>query len=332
MNRHELLTTMVTTVFAAAVSVGAYAQEAQSSPATAAKPAVAKPAAIAKPAAPVKSDLEKKVDAGVRELDARYKLTDEQKTRLAALVKSQIEQEAAWTQQNEAKLKALDEQAKKLAEERKAVDDSRAAMKAEQRKAIETVITPEQRLAAVMNELLSRDAGRYLAVLDDSAKGKLNDAAKTAATDLMGIVETDAKKRRDAEAAVLAKMREATAGVVTTEVRQKGETGALYGSVTRSLRNVKLEADQEAKVKALCEAAAKQKLDLASEQALLGRKLDELRAKQQGRPEGEIQKRIVDEILTAEQKDAMQGKAKPKTAQPKDPNAKAAKGAAEAAK
>jgi hypothetical protein len=311
MKSRKLFTTLVATAFTAAVTVGAQEQEAEPAPKAAAKPAAAKPAA------PVKSELEKKVDAGLRDLDTRYKLTDGQKTQLTALLKTHIEQEAAWNQANEAKLKALADQDKKLAEERKALDDARAAMKAEQAKAIGGVVTPEQKLAAVMNELLSRDAGRYLAVLDDSAKSKVNESAKVAATDLLGITESDAKKRRDAETAVLGKMREAVGGVITTEVRQKGDAAALYGSVTRGLRNVKLDANQEAKVKAMCEAVAKQKLDLASEQATLSKKLDDMRVKQQAKPEPDLQKRIVEEILTAEQKDAMQGKAKPKAEQPK---------------
>ena len=266
-----------------------------------------------KPAAAPKTELEKKVESSVQSLNARFALTDQQKSGLPALIKTQIEEESAWAQKNADKIKSLDEQLAKLGAERKQLDVDREQLRASQRRAVEAILTQDQKLAAAVNDLL-RSESRYVAILDDTGKAKVGESAKAAATGIMAITETDARKRRDAEAAIVAKMRADVGSVVTVDVRRKGDMAGLSDGIARSLRNVKLDAGQQEKVNALCAAVVDQRLALAAEQAALAKKSDEIRAKLQARPEADLQKQVMEQILTAEQKEAMQGKPKPKAA------------------
>lgn len=152
------------------------------------------------------------------------------------------------------------------------------------------------------------NADKVKAAQDAAKKAKEStdkEAMKKTSEELKAITAERTKIQSDGMAAIY--------GAMTAEQRQTWEGFTLFRSMSARFRKADLTTEQDAKIRPLCDQAAKEILAVKGDEKTAQKTKSEIQAK--------LRKQIEDTILTADQKAAMTRAAAPKAAAEKEPKA-----------
>jgi|GEM_PF-3448255 len=303
-------------VIGLAASVGLVAAQ-EDAPKAAPKKAKKERPAREKKAAPPKSLLSGQYAAMAKALN----LSKEQEEKIAAVLKAEKDKMAELAKSQEAKNKELAEKAKglndqlsELRKQQQEMSAARAKISAERDSEIQAVLTDQQKQDWKVDSVLQRAAGRAGKLNDEQmAKAKALVAEEIKKQEAAGKPITDRQFQEAVGKAIMA-------NVLTDTDRKAMALAALTGSAMRSLRGVKLTAEQDAKVKTLAEAAIADLQATQAKAAEMTKELDALKAKEKAASEN-LGKQIEEQVLTAEQKAKMKEAAE-KAKAPREKKAK----------
>jgi hypothetical protein len=232
-------------------------------------------------------------------------LSKEQAEKIAAVLKSEKDKMVEFAKTSDAKSKEIAEKTKplndQLAELRKqesSLAADRAKIAAASRGEIDAVLSDQQRQnwkVYTMAQMVVGRGGR----LSDEQMAK----AQTVVAEEIKKAEAAGKKLDDRQ--VQEEMSKTVMAAVMTDAdRKAAELAAVQGAAMRNVRGVKLTADQEAKVKAMAEAALAERKAALAKAAELTKELEALKAKDKAAGES-LAKAVEEQVLTAEQKAKM---------------------------
>jgi Spy/CpxP family protein refolding chaperone len=253
------------------------------------------------------------------------KLTREQEEKIAAALKSEQEAIANLTKATAEKDKELAEKIKPLEEQISALRKEQAGLRAERGK------ISAAREAEVMAALTAEQKEQWKVRMVSSrfvriGRGiELTDAQKQQIDSLVAgeIKKCEAAGKSTLDRDAQARLRKAIEGTVLTDENRKAMAlASLMSSATRSTRRAKLTADQQTKVKALAEQALADLQATRSKIAEMTKEIDALKAKEKG-VGANLAKQVEEEVLTAEQREAIKAAAA-KAKQPRQPRKKKA--------
>jgi len=246
-----------------------------------------------------------------------YKPSDEQKAKLEKVLKAQEKDLADFDKTRGPKIKAIDDEIavvnKKIDELKKELDTiqkrktvyskARAELLIDHKAEIDNVFTQEQKIASIVNRLRTETVYRYWAGLPKDVQTKLNEQFEAAA---LKVIQADPAESEKVLYQVRREMRDVVNKTVTPEHRQAGELKYMMDSTIRRFYRVKLTDEQVARVRELCEKAAKRKADVYGQYNKLSKDRDAIRKAMYEFSSSSFYRKISDEvtknILTDEQR------------------------------
>jgi len=246
-----------------------------------------------------------------------YKPTDEQKAKLEKVLTAQQKDLDDFDKTRGAKIKAIDDQIagvnKKIGELKKEIaalekhkavhTNERAELLIDHKAEIENVFTQEQKVTAIVNRIKAESAYRYWAGLPEDIQAALTEKFEAAA---LKVIQADPAESDGVLRQVRRDMYELVKKTLKPEHRQAGEAKYLLNSTLRRFYRIKLTDEQVARVRELCEKAAKRKAEVYEQYRKIGRDRDTVRKAMQEFGSRAYYYKISDEvtknILTQEQR------------------------------
>ncbi len=270
------------------------------------------------------------VDQRVKSLARKYRVTDAQRAQLAKIGAAQARVLADLDRKNgakgkdlqrridplQAKLLALKKQTTDLNDQLRALQDemgkleaSRKALLRAQTAKLEAVITEQQRVVLMGNEMIRRHVRSIWDEIDDGKREKVTRATQEAART---ILRAEPETRREVEQTVTKQLTASLVKIIgpamTEALRQEAITKAV-----NAYRRVELTDEQREKIYTLTEEFAVRQAKRQEKVAALEEQVKALRAEQSNKAAAALKQKIIDTVLTDEQRE----KFKPKTGKPK---------------
>jgi len=250
-----------------------------------------------------------KVDPKIRYqfqvMDQKFKLTYEQKARLIPLLLEQRKLSEEFTRKDKPRILEMRNTLNSLKADIQKLEALERDMRAQQAKAIDDVLTPEQKIIAQADEFILR--GRWQEHIDDlnnEEKARVQ-AAALEASEKIAKAQPDQRKKVKRQA--LAEMNERIGRVITPERIKRKVVRGIVSRLIRSLRLVKLTDEQIENIEKLAREAYDEKAALDAKVQKAQETLAELRDRQRSAPiNKKLRNNIYNDVLTAEQRDTLQ--------------------------
>jgi len=243
--------------------------------------------ALAQTAVPKADDFRAKAEAAVKEqlrqLVYSYKPSEDQKAKLKEALIAQYKDLSDYDKVHGPKIKALDDEIAVIAKKRDELKAEIAAI--EKRKAahakvraellldhkaeINNVITLDQRVARLASYIRGNAIyHQYFAVLPKARQDALKAECEAIALELITTKKADSSS---AAYEAARKIRNDVNKILTPELRQAGDREYLMSRTMRKFTRIKLSEAQKSKIRALCDKAAKRKVEVYAKYAKIGK-------------------------------------------------------------
>jgi len=261
-------------------------------------------------------DPKEMVQKQLRQYIHAYKLNDDDQAKVEKILIAQQKDIVDFAKVHGPKIKAVDEQIKKLQDEIKELEKTKsvqlkalAELKLDHKAELDNAISAEQKATRLAAYLTGYDSVAYWKFLPKEIQATLNRQCQAAAMELM--LGKDAEFRTGLKDA-RRKLHATIDKTLTPELRQAAETQYLQESAMRSFARCELTDDQKARIGDLCAKSVKDKIAVSGRYSQLSKDIVAMK-QTMSRYKGSyhshnIRSEVVEKILTEEQRKRLPGK------------------------